>query len=66
MTAQLRKRGLGVGDILVQFDEETVEDLSDLHRLLTSNLIDKRVEVHVIRGGQKLQLKVSPTELSQS
>ena len=59
------KAGLSVGDILVQFDEETVEDLNDLHRLLTSDLINKTVEVHVIRGGQKLQLKVSPTELSQ-
>lgn len=59
------KAGLSVGDILVQFDGEVVEDLNDLHRLLTSNLIDKTVEVHVIRGGQKLEQKVSPTELSQ-
>ncbi len=59
------KAGLSVGEILVQLDEETVEDFNDLHRLLTSDLINKTVEVHVIRGGQKLQLKVSPPELSQ-
>lgn len=59
------KAGLSVGDILVRLDEETVEDLNDLHRLLTSDLINKTVEVHVIRGGQRLHLKVSPTELSQ-
>ena len=59
------KAGLSVADILVQLDEETVEDFNDLHRLLTSDLINKTVEVHIIRGGQKLQLKVSPRELSQ-
>ena len=59
------KAGLSVGDILVQFNGNAVEDLNDLHRLLRSELVDKPAEVQVVRGGQKLQLKVSPTELSQ-
>ncbi len=59
------KAGLSVGDILVNFDGKPVEDLDDLHKQLTSDLIDKTVEAQVIRTGQLTKLRISPTELSQ-
>ncbi len=60
------KAGLSVGDILVNFDGKPVEDLDDLHRQLTSDLIDKTVEVVVVRGGHRVQLEITPTELASS
>lgn len=59
------RAGVSIGDIVVKLGEDTVDDLNDLHRLLTSDLIDKTIGLHLIRGGQKMQLEISPTELSQ-
>ena len=58
------KAGLNLGDIVISFAGKPVDDLDDLHRQLTSDLIDKPVELQVIRGGQALQLKIVPTEMS--
>jgi S1-C subfamily serine protease len=57
------KAGLTVGDILVGFNSKPVEDLDDLHRLLTPDLIGKGADVSVLRGGQISRLRVEPTEL---
>lgn len=59
------KAGLNIGDILVDFDGKKVEDLDDLHKSLGPNLIAKAVEVRIVRTGQLLTLKITPTELSQ-
>ncbi|OLE77137.1 hypothetical protein AUG19_01355 [archaeon 13_1_20CM_2_54_9] len=57
------KAHLNMGDILVSFAGKPVEDLDDLHRTLMSDQIGKPVQVEVLRGGQKLDLTVTPSEL---
>lgn len=57
------KAGLGIGDIVVGFNSKPIEDLDDLYRLLTPELIGKSAELSVLRGGQTTKLRIEPTEL---
>ena len=58
-----RAAGLEVGDLIVAFDGATVEGIDSLHRLLTVERIGKPLPVSVIRGAQKLELRVTPLEV---
>jgi S1-C subfamily serine protease len=57
-----RSAGLEVGDLIVAFDGATVEGIDSLHRLLTVGRIGKPLPVSVIRGVQRLELTILPTE----
>ena len=57
------KAGLVIGDILVGFNSKPIEDLDDLHKLLTPDLIGKPLELSVLRGGQVTKLRIEPVEL---
>ena len=57
-----REAGLLAGDLLVEFDGQPIRGIDDLHRLLTDEMIGKRVPVTVIRGVQKLALELVPKE----
>jgi S1-C subfamily serine protease len=59
--------GLLIGDILVRFDEKTVNSIEDVHNSLTEESIGKNVKVSVIRGGkiQDMQVKVGERLLQQ-
>ena len=46
------KAGILVGDILLSIDGKNVEDMDDLQSYLTVEMIGKRVEARVIRGGE--------------
>jgi S1-C subfamily serine protease len=52
-----------VGDIIVEFDGKAVATVDNLHKYLTEDVIGKRVELGVLRGGRKQIIRVVPGEL---
>lgn len=46
------KAGILVGDILLSIDDKNVEEMDDLQSYLAADMIGKRVEARVIRGGE--------------
>lgn len=56
--------GLAIGDVLVKFDDEPVERLRDLPRLLREDVVGKPVEILILRGGETRTLTITPTERS--
>ncbi|HET6794149.1 MAG TPA: trypsin-like peptidase domain-containing protein [Acidimicrobiales bacterium] len=56
--------GLRPGDLVLSVDGIPVEDVGRLQALMVSDLVGRRVEVEVERGGSRLRLEVVPTELS--
>jgi S1-C subfamily serine protease len=57
-----RRAGLEAGDLIVAFDGATVEGIDALHRLLTVERIGKPIAITVIRGVQKLELPIVPSD----
>ena len=57
-----QKAGLREGDIIVGFEDRYVAGIDDLHKLLTEERIGHKSTLVVIRGTQKLELKVTPEE----
>jgi serine protease Do len=55
--------GLRAEDLVVQLGGAPVEDVGDLQRLITEELIGSAVEVVVVRGGRELTLRLVPDEL---
>ena len=60
-----RNAGLREGDIIVGFDDHPTAGIDDLHKLLTEDRIGHESSLLIIRGTEKLSLKVVPEE-SQS
>lgn len=54
------KAGLREGDVIVAVAGEPVEGVDVLHRLLSEEKINVRVDLVVIRGTQRLEMKVLP------
>jgi S1-C subfamily serine protease len=54
--------GLEKGDVILAFDECPVTGIDDLHRLLTEERIDRRVEITMLRNGQRKALSIRPRE----
>lgn len=57
-----RKGGVREGDIIVGFDEHPTHGIDDLHKLLTEERIGHESSLTVIRGTQRLKLRVIPAE----
>lgn len=57
-----RRAGLQEGDLVIEFDGQTVAGIDDLHKLLTDERINRRVPVTVIRRTEKLTLQIVPAE----
>jgi serine protease Do len=55
--------GLRPEDLIVSIDGRPIESVSDLQRLLIAELIDRRVEVGIVRGGDERALELRPVEL---
>jgi S1-C subfamily serine protease len=55
--------GVRPGDFIVGFRDANVSSISDLHRLLDAQSIDRLVPIDVIRGGERLRLALRPAEL---
>lgn len=60
------KGGLEQGDVIVEFDGARVHESSDLPRLVARTAIGKRVEVAVLRGGDRHSFTVEIGELSEA
>jgi len=60
-----RNAGLREGDIIVGFDDHPTSGIDDLHKLLSEDCIGHKSSLVIIRGTEKLSLKVVPEE-SQS
>jgi serine protease DegQ len=56
------KSGLLIGDILVRVNGKSQNDADDLFGALSSDVVGKKVEVDVLRGGQPHSLKVTVGE----
>lgn len=56
--------GVESGDILVALDGAPCGGVDDLHRLLSFELIGKRVTLGILRRDRQLELAVTPAELS--
>ena len=54
--------GLRDGDIIVALGGQAVSGADDLHRLLTEELIGRPVTVEVLRGSERAQLTIVPTD----
>jgi S1-C subfamily serine protease len=56
--------GLRAEDLLVAVDGIPVRGVDDLLRLLTSELIGRRAEVEIVRGGERRTVGLTPRELT--
>jgi S1-C subfamily serine protease len=57
------RAGLEPGDLIVAFDGASVEGIDALHRLLTVERIGRPLPITVIRGAQKIDLSLIPSEI---
>ena len=54
--------GLREGDVIVEFEGQPVPSIDALHKALTAERIGQRCALTVVRGVDKLDLFVTPTE----
>jgi len=54
--------GLQSGDTIVQFNDQPVNGIDDLHRLLTDEKVGVTCKLTVLRGVEKLTLDIVPAE----
>jgi S1-C subfamily serine protease len=57
-----QRSGLREGDVIVAYGGYPVASIDELHRLLTEEQVGVRVELTVLRGGERLVLGVVPEE----
>jgi S1-C subfamily serine protease len=57
------RAGIRAEDLLLEVDGATIERVEDLQRLMTAELIDKRVEIMLLRQGGARRVTVVPAEL---
>jgi len=53
-----------VGDIIVEFDGKPIATVDNLHKYLNEDVIGKKIELGVLRGGRKQIITVVPGELN--
>jgi len=56
------RAGLQEGDVIVQFGDQRVNGIDDLHRLLTEESVGKGAKLGVLRRNQKVELEITPDE----
>lgn len=56
--------GIKRGDIVVEVDGTAIQDVADLQRLMTGDSIGRAVPVTVLRASGRVELDVTPRELS--
>jgi S1-C subfamily serine protease len=61
-----RKAGMRVGDLIVGINGEDVESVDDLHRFLADWPVGKAVKLSLLRGRERLELSIVPTEAAMS
>ncbi len=58
-TGPAEKAGMKPGDVIVKFDDQAVNKLSDLPRIVARAPVGKRVDVVVIRKGKRITIGVT-------
>ncbi|HET9824209.1 MAG TPA: trypsin-like peptidase domain-containing protein [Chitinophagaceae bacterium] len=58
-----RNNELRIGDIIVEFNNQAVGSVDDLHKLLDEKVIRTRAELGILRGGRKTIIHVIPGEM---
>jgi S1-C subfamily serine protease len=56
------RAGLEVEDVIVSFGDESVTNVDDLHKFLTEHPVNEATTIGIIRNGQRIELKVAPSE----
>lgn len=56
------KAGLRDGDVMVEFNGQAIPSIDALHKLLTGELIGIESTLTIIRGTERLELRVRPAE----
>ena len=56
------KAGVQEGDVIVAYDDRPIAGIDDLHRLLTDQTVGVGSNLTVIRGNDKLALRVTPED----
>lgn len=59
------RAGMQRGDILLAYNGELIEELSDLPRLVAATPVDKTVKVKIFRDGQEREVKVTIGEMAE-
>jgi len=54
--------GVQEGDVIVAYDDQPIAGIDDLHRLLTDQKVGANSNLTVIRGNDKLTLRVTPED----
>ena len=65
-TGPSAKAGIQKGDIIISFDGKDIKESNELPLLVAQTPIGKKVEVAIIRGGKKLNKKVTIEELKEA
>ncbi len=60
------RAGIQKGDIILSFDGKDIKEMNELPLLVAQTAIGKKVEVTIIRGGKKLNKKVTIEELKEA
>jgi serine protease Do len=60
------RAGIQKGDIILSFDGKDIKEMNELPLLVAQTPIGKKVEVAIIRGGKKLNKKVTIEELKEA
>ncbi|MCI0674703.1 MAG: trypsin-like peptidase domain-containing protein, partial [Phycisphaerales bacterium] len=56
------KAELYEGDVIVEFEDQKVEGIDDLHRVLTEERVGKKSTLRVLRGEEMRVLEITPRE----
>jgi S1-C subfamily serine protease len=59
-----KSAGLQAGDILIRFGEHDVDGIDTLHRILGADRIGRNAELSVLRRDRRLELSLTPIELT--
>jgi S1-C subfamily serine protease len=57
--------GLTIGDVLVKMAGKPLTEVSELHRMLSEQVIDKTIQLTVLRGEKATELSVKPREAEE-
>ena len=57
--------GLKVGDVIVEFDGQRIDEWNDLPRVVAGTPVEKQVDVIVVRGSKSKKLRVSVGKLEE-
>jgi serine protease Do len=60
------RAGIKKGDVIVSFDGKEIKEMKELPLLVAQTPIGKKVEITIVRGGEKLKKKVTIEELKES